>query len=109
MRLVILTAIALGLIVGHGKQIDAAQPLWQKLVPRKLMEADLEAEYTLSKDRGPWLILAATFSGPEAKDCCIFRSNGYHPKQPGPGHQQQSEETAWATISQQPGRNFLTL
>jgi len=68
MRLVFFTAIALGLIVGHGKQLDAAQPLWQKLVPRKQMEADPEAEYTLSKERGPWLILAATFSGPEAKE-----------------------------------------
>jgi len=67
MRLLFLTAIAAGLVVGFEKPIEAAQPLWQKLVPRKQMEADPEAEYNLSKERGPWLILAATFSGPEAK------------------------------------------
>lgn len=55
------------MIVGLENRADAAQPLWQRLVPRKQIEADPDADYTLSEQRGPWLILAASFSGSEAK------------------------------------------
>ena len=67
MRLLLLSQIALSMILGIEAQANAAQPLWQKLVPRKQIEANPDTEYTLSKQHGPWLILAATFSGPEAK------------------------------------------
>jgi len=68
MRLLLLSQIAFSLIVGFAGPADAAQPLWQRLVPRKHVAADPDVEYTLSKERGPWLILAASFSGPEAKE-----------------------------------------
>ncbi len=41
----------------------AAQPLWQQLIPRKRVAADLNSDYALTESQGPWLILAASFSG----------------------------------------------
>ncbi|MCA9230938.1 MAG: hypothetical protein KDA57_09820 [Planctomycetales bacterium] len=67
MRSMLLVQIALCLLLGLESAAFGAQPLWQKLVPRKQVEADPEAEYALTREHGPWLILAATFSGPEAE------------------------------------------
>ena len=55
------------LLAGGGAPASAARPLWQKLVPRKQVESDPNVDYTLTKDEGPWLILAASFSGPEGE------------------------------------------
>ena len=46
---------------------EAAEPLWHQLVPRKRVQSDPEGDYTLAKENGPWLILAASFSGPQAE------------------------------------------
>ncbi len=67
----LLALVAVSLLSGlaqiSGKGVEAAQPMWQKFVPRKQVEADPERDYTLAKEHGPWLILAATFSGSEAE------------------------------------------
>jgi hypothetical protein len=42
--------------------------LWKRFVPTTRIEADPSAEYTLTEDNGPWLIMAATFSGDGAED-----------------------------------------
>ena len=47
---------------------SAAEPLWQQLVPRQRVEADAGTDYTLKDENGPWLILAASFSGPQGED-----------------------------------------
>lgn len=40
---------------------------WRKLVPfANRVEADPKADYKLTEDHGPWLILAASFAGPTA-------------------------------------------
>ena len=44
----------------------AAAPPWQGLVPFARIEADPKKDYFLEESHGPWLILAATFSGEEA-------------------------------------------
>ena len=44
-----------------------AAPLWQKLVPRKSVPADPTGDYSLSKEHGPWLIMAMYFSGEEGE------------------------------------------
>ncbi len=67
MRSTMFTLFVLVFALGFESPADAARPLWQKFVPRKQVEADPEAEYTLSKERGPWLVLAASFSGAEAE------------------------------------------
>ena len=46
---------------------DAREPLWQQLAFRKRVEADPNADYTLKDQNGPWLILAASFSGEEGE------------------------------------------
>lgn len=63
----VLISQALGVFVVSDHQATAARPLWQKFVPQKQVEADPEAEYTLSQERGPWLVLAASFSGEQAE------------------------------------------
>lgn len=60
MRRMLLAIGCLGLAVNVA---EAAEPLWQKLAPRKQVAADPEADYTLAAEQGPWLVLAATFSG----------------------------------------------
>lgn len=45
----------------------AAPPLWQQLVPRKQVEADPQQDYALSENQGPWLVMAASFSGETGK------------------------------------------
>lgn len=40
---------------------------WHKIVPFKKIEADPNNPYFLTEEQGPWMILAVTFSGPEAE------------------------------------------
>jgi hypothetical protein len=40
-----------------------AEPLWRQIMPRKKVEADPNADYTLAERNGPWLIMAASFNG----------------------------------------------
>jgi len=46
----------------------AAAPPWESLLSFKRVDADSKKTYKLSQDDGPWLILAATFSGDGAED-----------------------------------------
>ena len=46
---------------------DAVTPLWTKLIPQRRVPADPEADYSLTEDNGPWLVLAASFTGPEGE------------------------------------------
>ena len=46
----------------------SADPLWEQLVPRKRVPADAEADYSLTEQVGPWLVLAASFNGPEGEE-----------------------------------------
>lgn len=41
----------------------AAPPLWKQLMPRKKVAADPNGDYTLGQENGPWLIMAASFTG----------------------------------------------
>lgn len=45
----------------------AAEPLWQQLTLRKRVAADPNANYTLGENQGPWLILAASFTGEQGE------------------------------------------
>jgi len=41
----------------------AAEPPWSKLLLFKRIEADPDKDYALTEKEGPWMIMAATFSG----------------------------------------------
>ena len=43
------------------------EPLWRQLTPRPKVDADPGRDYGLTESNGPWLILAATFSGEGAE------------------------------------------
>jgi hypothetical protein len=45
----------------------AAEGPWASLIPFKRVEADPRKPYSLTEEHGPWLILAATFSGDRAE------------------------------------------
>lgn len=49
-------------ILGVSTVLSAAPP-WTSLLPFKRVEANRQQEYTLADSDGPWLILAANFSG----------------------------------------------
>ena len=55
------------LFAAYPSCANAATPMWQKLVPRKNVPADPQAEYTLAKEHGPWLIMAMYFPGEDGK------------------------------------------
>ncbi len=44
--------------------------LWKRFVPAPRVEADPQGDYQLTDTKGPWLIVAATFSGDGAEDQC---------------------------------------
>jgi hypothetical protein len=46
----------------------AAAPRWNKLVVFKHLEADPLEMYPINEDHGPWMIMAATFTGQGAED-----------------------------------------
>lgn len=60
------TALVLSaaLVVGSlPTGLEAAEPFWRQVMPRKRVEADPNADYTLSERNGPWLIMAMSFNG----------------------------------------------
>ena len=63
----LLVLLVVGQSVDSGTALVAAPPLWQQLIPQKQVEADPAGDYTLSQDHGPWLVLAATFSGAQGE------------------------------------------
>lgn len=48
-----------------GPRLPAESP-WSKLLVFKRIEADPDKDYELTENEGPWMIMAATFSGDEA-------------------------------------------
>jgi hypothetical protein len=46
----------------------AAEPLWSQLVPERQAAIEPQGGYELKAEHGPWLIVAATFSGDGAAD-----------------------------------------
>lgn len=61
-RVTLLVCTFLVAAVGIGRA--NAAPDWKSLSPLKRVDADPKKRYWLTEDHGPWLILAATFSGP---------------------------------------------
>lgn len=45
----------------------AAAPPWAKLVPFRKVEADPNQSYELTESHGPWMIMCASFAGPNAE------------------------------------------
>ena len=68
MRRLLLTVLVWGPFFAVHSAAPAADPLWKQLVPRKQVSADAEADYTLTEQQGPWLVMAASFSGPEGEN-----------------------------------------
>jgi hypothetical protein len=52
-------SLALGLFAS----VALAQAPWQKLNMFRKVEADADADYSVTEDQGPWMIMAATFAG----------------------------------------------
>jgi hypothetical protein len=46
----------------------SADPLWRKFAPAEKVEAEPGASYVVGEQHGPWLVMAATFSGEEAEE-----------------------------------------
>lgn len=45
-----------------------AEPVWRMFMPSDRVEARVDGDYTLSQESGPWMVMAATFSGVGAED-----------------------------------------
>ncbi len=64
-------AIVLGLAVAglmvFGSQNFVSAAPWENFLTRNRVEADPEKDYRLSKDNGPWMIMASSFSGDGAR------------------------------------------
>ncbi|MEM8865870.1 MAG: hypothetical protein AAGF31_10040 [Planctomycetota bacterium] len=45
----------------------SAQAFWKRFVPVQRVEADQAADYSLTQENGPWLVMACTFSGEGAE------------------------------------------
>ena len=46
----------------------SAEPVWKLFAPVDRVESRVDGDYTLSEQSGPWMIMAATFSGEGAED-----------------------------------------
>lgn len=65
---ILLFFVSVGLIsVDSQCVVHAAGPLTRMLMPQPRVEADPKADYSLTEEDGPWLILAASFNGPEGE------------------------------------------
>lgn len=62
-------SVCLALIISTmGFSPVLAEPLWRMLTPVDKVEASPSGEYTLTQENGPWLVMAATFSGDEGEE-----------------------------------------
>ncbi len=64
------TALAIALAVTAALLLPSnlrAAPPWASMIPFKRIDADPNKTYELEEKHGPWLILAASFAGPEAE------------------------------------------
>src|SRR5687768_15680516 len=60
----VLLSLAIFAVVDPG--LHGAAP-WASLIPYKRIEADPQKFYALGEEHGPWLVLAASFTGPSAE------------------------------------------
>jgi hypothetical protein len=51
-----------------GATLSLAAPPWLSLVPFRKVEADPQKSYKLTKENGPWMIMAISFSNDEAEE-----------------------------------------
>jgi len=65
-RQVALLGLAL-IVTATEPAVRAAEPFWRQVIARKRVEADPNADYTLAENTGPWLIMAASFSGEQGE------------------------------------------
>jgi hypothetical protein len=56
------------LLTSLGAAPGAQAQIWKRFVPTQRVEADPQGDYTLKENNGPWLIIAATFSGEGAEE-----------------------------------------
>ncbi|MEX2025924.1 MAG: hypothetical protein WEH44_01465 [Pirellulaceae bacterium] len=59
--------IAALLAAGFHCSLAWAAPPWVKLVPFRKVEADPNESYELTESNGPWMIMCASFAGPNAE------------------------------------------
>lgn len=62
-RWVVFPLLALACIETLGPRPASAAPPWASLIPFTRIEADPTKSYAITESEGPWMILAATFSG----------------------------------------------
>ncbi len=62
-RFALIVLLMLSLVCGWLTSFLAAEPLWRRLLPGPRIEADPSGDYSLQQTHGPWLVMAATFSG----------------------------------------------
>src|SRR4029078_2895225 len=65
-RALLLGLLAIGSVAAPAS-LHAAEPFWRQIAPRKRVEADAKADYTLTEKNGPWLIMAASFTGEQGE------------------------------------------
>ncbi len=58
--------LAIASIQSLATAARAAKP-WEMLIPFKRVDAAKDKEYRLTENQGPWMILAASFAGPNAE------------------------------------------
>jgi hypothetical protein len=66
-RLLLLVTVVAPSILSIEPAARAAEPFWRQVMPRKRVEADPNADYTLSENNGPWLIMASSFNGEQGE------------------------------------------
>ncbi len=66
-RIILCSSLAAFVSAWAATFVLAAPPLWEQLVPRKNVSAEVGQEYPLAETNGPWLVMAASFTGEEGK------------------------------------------
>jgi len=59
----LIVALALGGAAGQAQAVHGAGAIWNQLVPRKTTAADPNEDYSLTAESGPWLVMAASYTG----------------------------------------------
>ena len=62
------SVVLIALVILAAPRPLPAAPPWNKLVVFKHLETDPKEMYAIDEDNGPWMIMAATFSGEGAED-----------------------------------------
>ncbi len=67
-RLFVLSAVLAGSISAVPNPSSAAPPAWLQMVRFKRIEADPNKTYALTRENGPWMVMATTFRGSQAAE-----------------------------------------